>query len=138
VIDSSPVPGDGQKKREWPERPDACPLQGAAARTGTFYRFTSAADPRDWHLPCERYPEIYATKQGDDACRFHAFSVYTDAADLPVARDRIPKFKKYAVLRFEMTEEMGSSLQDGGLPSHHEWWPSDGFVPPPDGEEVEV
>ena len=138
VIDFAPVARDGQAGRVWPDRPDGCPASAAVERTGTFYRFTSATDPRDWHLPCERYPEVYKSKTGDDACRCHAFSVYSDPADIPDARDRYPKFKSYKVLRFEMTEQMGVSARGGGLPSHHSWWPSVGFVPPPDGEEVDL
>jgi hypothetical protein len=126
-----------QIKRKWPELPASCPLAGAGPKTGTFYRFSQSKDPRDWHLHCEKFPDNYAAQSSaSERCRWHAFSIYADAEDIAAARDRWPKFRKYEVLRFDMTDDMGVALQGGPFPSKHDWWPSDDFTPPPNGAEV--
>lgn len=97
--------------------------------TGTFLRMTngSAADWQTHHM----LKGAKACPKGLSECDWNALSVHRTVADVEQVKRRAKKFANHAVYSFTMTAAMGRLLQDKPPGSHHNWWPSSTFVPPP-------
>lgn len=118
--------------------PDGCPPTGSEPPSGSYYRLGrqsaqpgSSLPPEDWALPLDT--KTSAAYQRFDSCGAYAYSVFADVNDLLRARESVPWTRKKSIVRVDLDPEMGLTLQTPSTigETHHDWWPTDGDVPPP-------
>jgi hypothetical protein len=110
----------------WPPLPPDCPPTEAGTRAGVFYRLIRG-DDEDWKTHAMRgitRPERVSQ------CRWQALSVFEDLEDAERTIRKVGRLKKHRPMAFLMDETMGDLHKDGPT-SHHDWWPSATFTPPP-------
>lgn len=79
-------------------------------------------------------PDKYPAKVG--ACRWNALSVFSSVEGARRYRRDFKSLRGCTIVSFQVDAAMGVLLQDKPPETHHDWWPSDAFQPPPDCEIV--
>lgn len=115
---------------EWPEDlPEVCPPPDAAPATVTAYRLvrSNPPAPEDFIRPIDG-PRKYPLDP-DAPCGPFALSIFVDPADVPVAKQWIPGFKKRHAAVRTLTPAHGVVKQEPLnnpkwplMESHHDWW----------------
>ena len=125
---------DTAKPPYYPSLPPNCPEPGAISMTGTFYRLVKG-EPHDWDTQAMQRG-VSACPKAVSLCRWQAVSLFGSRDGAQNKIDRYPgRFGGYSIAGFRMTPDMGVLLNDNPASSHHDWWPSDAFYPPPVIEE---
>jgi hypothetical protein len=119
----------------WPEGiPPGCPPPDAQPAAIDAYRLVSKDPPSDTDFvrPIDKPHEPAET--AEEECSLYALSVFTDPADVNLAQQFIPGFKKKLVALGHIEPEHGVlrqlplSLKDRPiLHSHRDWWVTHGF-----------
>ncbi len=111
--------------------PDNCPPTDARPVDQRFLRFVSGTlsvgdvpDKLDWVLPHENAKSTYYGRIEDCSC--HAHSLFSNPADIDVARKFVPMFRKKRVAALTITQSMGVVAHTPARigRSHHSWWPA--------------
>lgn len=123
----------------WPDDlPADCPPAEAEEVERVVYRFVKAEPLTvdDFARPIDKPRKT--PPAADEMCEMCALSVFADTADLPVARQFIPGFKKKRVAEGTVTADDGvmqcTPTTVAGSPmmsSHHDWWVPEGVDPLP-------
>jgi hypothetical protein len=123
-------PGRTNDGFTWPEDiPAQCPPDDASPMTTIVYRFVKKDPPseEDFSRPIDKPRK--AQPSADEVCSLFALSVFTEADDIPIARQLIPGFKRRLVAEGRITPNDGvmkpEPIADFGqavIRSHHDWW----------------
>lgn len=112
-------------------RPPECPPSDAQPVNRTFLRFVSgeldvgsSPGSDDWLAPCDNPKSPYFGRLEDCAC--HAHSLLADPADVQIARQFVPAFRKKRVAEVAVRPDMGVVQHSPSRvgQSHHSWWPA--------------
>lgn len=117
-----------------PALPAGCPPAEAKSLSGTMYRLVNGGE-EDW-ISHAAARGVNACPKSLSLCSWHALSVFAGLDQIRHLRRAVPRLRNHQVAKFTLDHNMGVAHLDNPDTTHHNWWPSPTFAPPPADHEI--